>query len=340
MGLSDQVSERVLFTNSDDLPAVLNQRKGFYCIRGSDLDKLERRDFEAISAWLQGAVVSREKKRPQLHQQEALDHLLPALEKSDRATAIMACGTGKTLLALWVAERLNNVGAASAPRPAGNILVLVPSLALLRHTLHEWLRETSWLNFAYLCVCSDPTVNTGTDELIVRQSDLDFPVTTDAEVVRRFLLEGAAPAAPPVKIIFSTYQSAAVVAAGVDRGFAFDLAIFDEAHKTAGREGRNFSFALDDENLPVKKRLFFTATPRHYDVRKRDKEGDAKLVYSMDVREVYGLVAHTLTFAEAARRGIICNYKVIISVVTSDRVNDHLLRHGKVLVKGDEIQAG
>ena len=339
MGLSDQVSERVLFTNSDDLPAVMNQRHDFYCIRGSDLDKLEPRDFEAIWAWLQGAAVSREKKQPQQHQQEALDHILPALEKNDRATAIMACGTGKTLVALWAAERLNNVGAASAPRPAANILVLVPSLALLRQTLHEWLRETQWQNFSYLCVCSDPTVKTGADEIVVRQSDLDFPVTTDAEVVRRFLLEGAAPAAPPVKITFSTYQSAREVANGLPHGLAFDLAIFDEAHKTAGREGRNFSFALDDKNLPIKKRLFLTATPRHYDVRKRDKEGDAKLVYSMDVPEVYGPVAHTLTFAEAARRGIICNYKVIISIVTSDTVNDQLLRHGKVLVKGDEIHA-
>ncbi len=26
-----------------------------------------------------------------------------------------------------------------------------------------------------------------------------------------------------------------------------------------------FSFALEDANLPIRKRLFFTATPRHYD---------------------------------------------------------------------------
>jgi predicted helicase len=175
--------------------------------------------------------------------------------------------------------------------------------------------------------------------LIVRQSELDFPVTTDSATVKRFLLEGAAPAKPHVKIVFSTYQSAKVVARAFPPTFQFDLAIFDEAHKTAGREGRDFSFALKDKNLPITNRLFLTATPRHYDVRKRDKEGDAKLVYSMDAPEAYGPVAHTLSFAEAARRGIICNYKVIISVVTSDLINDHLLKHGKVLVKGDEIHA-
>src|ERR1017187_7907766 len=62
----------------------------------------------------------------------------------------------------------------------------------------------------------------------------------------------------------STYQSASVVGAAMQPGEAFDLAVFDEAHKTAGREGRNFAFALDDKNLPMRKRLFLTATPRHY----------------------------------------------------------------------------
>ena len=92
------------------------------------------------------------------------------------------------------------------------------------------------------------------------------------------------------------------------RGDTFDLALFDEAHKTAGREGVHFGFALADKNLPIRKRLFLTATPRHYDVRHRDRDGDARLVYSMEAPEICGPVAHQLTFAEAARRGIICRY--------------------------------
>src|SRR5205823_939792 len=64
-----------------------------------------------------------------------------------------------------------------------------------------------------------------------------------------------------------------------------------------------------------------------------------RIVYSMDAPEIYGPVAHKITFAEAAQRGIICIYKVIISVVTSDMVNDHLLRHGEVIVKGDAVKA-
>ena len=49
------------------------------------------------------------------------------------------------------------------------------------------------------------------DDLVVHPTDLDFPVSTDSGQARAFLaanLEG-------VKIVFSTYQSAHVVAAGM-----------------------------------------------------------------------------------------------------------------------------
>jgi predicted helicase len=96
----------VLLTNCDELPAVLNDRQGFFCIRGSDLDRLEAGDFRAMEAWLADAAFIAPKKSPQPHQTEALDALLPALQTHDRVSAIMACGTGKTLVALWVAEHV------------------------------------------------------------------------------------------------------------------------------------------------------------------------------------------------------------------------------------------
>ena len=339
IGLADSphIHSRVLLTNCDELPAVLNDRQGFFCIRGSDLDRLEAGDFHAIEAWLADAAFIAPKKSPQPHQTEALDALLPALQTHDRVSAIMACGTGKTLVALWVAE---NVARASSPAgsggvPAARILVLLPSLALLRQTLHEWLRETHLQNLAYLCVCSDQTVKEGLDALTTQQSDLDFQVSTDAASVRSFL---DAPFAG-VKMIFSTYQSASVVGAAMKSGEAFDFAVFDEAHKTAGREGRNFAFALDDKNLSIRKRLFVTATPRHYNPLNKNKDGDAQLVFSMDNAETYGQQIYRLPFSKAAKRGIICRYKVVISVITSQQVTNELLSRGEVLVNGDPIRA-
>lgn len=325
MGLTDQVSLRVLVTNSNDLPELMNSRSGFYCIRGSDLDRMGPRDFDAIRVWLASGVTQKRLKSPLPHQLEALEAILSAFKTQDRATAVMACGSGKTLLSLWVAEALNSK----------NILVLLPSLALVRQTLHEWLHETKWASLSYLCVCSDPTVIGINDALVVKQSDLDFPVTTDPEGVRRFFLRNNT----STRIVFSTYQSAHVVAGGLQPSQIFDVAIFDEAHKTAGREGGRLSFALSDHNLPITKRLFLTATPRHYDVRAIDKDGDSKLVFSMDAEEVFGKVVHTLKFAEAVKRGIICDYKVVISVVTSEMVTRDLLSRGEVNVNGDMVLA-
>lgn len=324
-GLTDRVEERLIFTNSDALPKVLNERTGYFAIRGNDLDRLEERDFLAIEKFLRGQPVQFKRKEPLRHQKEALDDILLALKEHDRATAVMACGTGKTLVGLWAAERL---GAAC-------ILVLEPSLALLRQTLHEWLRETNWPEVSYLCVCSDPTVQRDSDEIIVRQSETDFPVTTDTATARNWLTRSIT----GVRIVFSTYQSSSVVAEAINDLPPFDLGVFDEAHKTAGREARKFALALSDENLPICKRLFLTATPRRYNPLQKNKEGDAQLVFSMDQPEVYGQQAHSLSFAKAVRRGIICDYKVIISVVTSEMVNDDRIRRGEVIVDGDPVRA-
>jgi len=197
------------------------------------------------------------------------------------------------------------------------------------------LHETNLPALAYLCVCSDPTVKEGLDTIDTRQSDLDFQVSTDASSVRDFL---DAPFSG-TKIIFATYQSAQVVGTALKPGEAFDLGVFDEAHKTAGRPGRNYAFALEDSNLPIRKRLFFTATPRHYNPHQHDRRGDAQLVFSMDSSQVYGAHVFRLTFAEAARRGIICGYKVIISVITSEMVTNELLSRGEVSSERESLCA-
>ena len=60
----------------------------------------------------------------------------------------MACGTGKTLTAMWIAERLES----------SLSLVLVPSLSLVKQNLDEWGRH-SRQDFDTLVVCSDESVS-------------------------------------------------------------------------------------------------------------------------------------------------------------------------------------
>ena len=196
----------------------------------------------------------------------------------------MACGTNRHSWRCGLPRR----------HAARTVLVLVPSLALVRQLLHEWLRETACERFSFICVCSDPTVSRGSDELMVHQADLDFPVTTDSAVVRQYLerpFDGT-------RFVFSTYQSAQVVAEGMPvdangQRRPLDLGVFDRAHKTASRDGTRFSFALEDANLPIGKRLALHRDASPFTIcARRTKEGESTLVYSMDRPEVYGPVVH------------------------------------------------
>ena len=53
-GVTDHCDDRLLFTNSEDVSKVAEQRKDFSSIRGTDLDALTAEDFDAIRIWLDG----------------------------------------------------------------------------------------------------------------------------------------------------------------------------------------------------------------------------------------------------------------------------------------------
>jgi superfamily II DNA or RNA helicase len=327
LGLTERATDRIVFTNSNELAEDVKNRDAMRTVRGIDFDDLTVDELEAISAWLREQPVAIKKPVPREYQIEALAKISDTLAKSDRAHVVMACGTGKTLVGLWAAEALK-------PK---TVLVLLPSLTLLQQTLDEWCRCNNWGNdFTYLCVCSDPTVaaRDANDPVRLDATDLEFRVDTSPDEVRRFIERDI----PGVKVVFSTYQSSWVVSQGVQGLAPFDVAIFDEAHKTTGRQGGLFAHSLKDENIRICKRLFFTATPRHYDIRHRDREGDFRIV-SMDDEAVYGPRAYTLTFGSAAQQGIICKYKVVISVVDGQEVNEFALKHGITLVEGDLLGA-
>ena len=170
--------------------------------------------------------------------------------------------------------------------------------------------------------------------LNIDKSEVGFRIDTDPIIVRQFLERQTT----DIKVIFSTYQSSPVVGEGARGLPPFDVGIFDEAHKTIGLAGSAFGYALSNENIRIKKRLFLTATPRHIDIRHRDKEGEFR-IYSMDDKTVYGPRAHTLSFGAAAQKGIICRYKVIISLIDKEMVDDFTRKNGITLVEHDEISA-
>ena len=92
----------------------------------------------------------------------------------------MPCGTGKSLAAFWIAEKLDSK----------SILVAVPSLSLIQQTLGVWARE-SYANkkeIRWICVCSDETVREfEKDDMAVLVQDLGVHVYTDTEEITNWL---------------------------------------------------------------------------------------------------------------------------------------------------------
>lgn len=326
LGITEKATDRLLITNCDTIALDVKNRTGIRSLRGVDFDQLNDEDFTVIENWLKQKPKKRQPLTQDPYQKEALTNIANHLETHDRGTVVMACGTGKTLVALWAVEQSK----------AKSILVLVPSLTLMKQTLKEWSVHNSWgKDFSYLCVCSDPTVNLkNEDQIEIDPSDVPFRIDTDPEIVRRYLAQDNG----KTKIVFSTYQSSQVVSQATKGEFEFDIAIFDEAHKTTGLGKNKSTVALKDENIKIKKRLFLTATPKHYNIKKRDKDGEFE-VSSMDNEIIYGGRAHTLTFGEAAEKGIICPYKVVITLIDKQQVDDFALKNGITLVEGDSVKA-
>lgn len=255
-----------------------------------------------------------EPKRPRPHQSRALRAIKSGLKEQKRGQAIMSCGTGKTLVGLWSAERLE----------ARRTLVLVPSLALMAQTIREWTANGE--DFTYLPVCSERGV---AGEGWGGEAGIPS-ATTDPEEIRRFLRRRSGR-----RVLFSTYQSAAAVAEALDaaRVPQFDLIVFDEAHNCTGAGGAMFSRALDDRYIPARRRLFFTATPRVVTYR-----GDGDLdVVSMDDPELFGPELFRIDFAEAIDRGLLTDYQVVISAVDSREALDAARDEQHLEIQGGEL---
>jgi superfamily II DNA or RNA helicase len=286
------------------------QEKPVGLLLRSQLELLEA-DWPTSPMRLRPTRVKR--KRPRPHQRRAIQDCVSGLAATDRGQLVMACGTGKTLIGPFLAERLS----------AKRVLVLLPSLSLLGQTLREWATATE---FDYIAVCSDETVAKDEhDAVVASTSELGVPVTTEVERIARFVRRRG----NGTRVVFSTYQSSAQIAtAQASRAPAFDLVIADEAHRCAGPQAGVFAAVLDPKRIRARKRLFMTATPRYFTgrVKKEAQEADWE-VASMDDEERFGPVLHRLTFAHAIEQGLLSDYQVVV-VGVSDREARTLAERG------------
>lgn len=233
---------------------------------------------------------------PRPHQVDAIRECVRGLRKSgSRGQCIMACGTGKTFVGHEVSKQLG----------ARRTLVLVPSLLLVNQTIREY---RAFGTERILSVCSEEDDSSG-DVIRISVKDLDADNTARAEDAKAFLDGGGGQ-----RVVVSTYQSLRALS-GVFSDLEFDLAIFDEAHKTAGERSKLFSHGISDDHVKCARRLFLTATPRHAELK---DDGDEAPVYAMNDPEIYGPVLYSLTLRAAIEAGIIDDYRIIVALVDGD----------------------
>lgn len=290
-----------------------------------DLQALEESVIDWSKYQSTKTVQQKVKKTPRPHQAKAIESIHTGLMSAERGKLIMACGTGKTFTSLKIAEEMAGAGK--------RVLFLVPSLSLLSQTLTEWTQESE-VPLHSFAVCSDSDVGkkrkADEDKVQTFTHELRYPATTNAEQ----LAKNAALRHDDehMTVVFSTFHSIDVIGKaqhefGLDN---FDLIICDEAHRTtgatlAGEDESAFVRIHDASFIRGTKRLYMTATPRIYgDNAKASAELGEVTLASMDDESTYGKDLYTLTFSEAVRKDLLCDYKVIVLTMDENHINRRL----------------
>ncbi|WP_370102606.1 Helicase associated domain protein [Streptacidiphilus sp. MAP12-20] len=259
------------------------------------------------------------------HQRQALDAISAALTSGGRGQVVMACGGGKTLVAVRAATALVGAG--------GTVLVLLPSLGLLAQTVRAW-RADAGVPLTVLAVCSGQAAERDSDSptgetLAELEAELGLETTTRPDRIAAFLTVPHR-TGDGLRVLFGTYHSspriAEAFAAHRDGVLApLDLVVCDEAHRTAGDREAAFAVVLDDARIPAARRLFLTATPKVHTGAERDQD-----LVGMDDEQVYGPRLHTLSFAQAIAQGLLQDYRLVVVGVTGREAHQLVLDNSEL----------
>ncbi|KNE81426.1 DEAD/DEAH box helicase family protein [Streptomyces xinghaiensis] len=249
------------------------------------------------------------------HQRTAVNATVHALKSGGRATIVMPCGSGKTLVAARVLEEL------AASRRARRRLILVPTLDLLAQTAAALQADSRHLG-TVLAVCSP----------LEALDRLGIPQTTTAAGLANALAD------LPHYTVLATYASlvdtdevhGAVITAHKTRAIpTWDLIVCDEAHRTSGSMGKAWAAVHHDDKIPAARRLYMTATPRIWTTDPAYAEtmaGRPQLAASMSDEDVYGPCVYTMQLSQAIAEGLARDYRIVLLQVHHPTLQTQLRR--------------
>lgn len=284
-------------------------------VRCSVLTKEHLRD-SSIDWSVYPKIRAKKPKKLRDYQLAAMDDVVSGFKEYQRGKMIMACGTGKTLVSLRIAEKLTGKG--------GTVLYLVPSISLILQSMREW-SDNATISHYYMAVCSDKSVRNFEDGTL---TELETPASTDPKELAE-KLDKMSP--DTMNVIFSTYHSIEVVMKTMKKS-QFDLVLCDEAHRTSTiddkTKGSFLTMVHHERNIRAKRRLYMTATPRIYtDHIKSKAQQKEKEVISMDDEAIYGPEFHKLSFYDAVHKyHALSDFKVRIAIMDGDTM-DKMIQH-------------
>ncbi|MCX5563652.1 DEAD/DEAH box helicase [Streptomyces sp. NBC_00038] len=255
-------------------------------------------------------------------QQEGLTSTVRHLRRPrTRGHAVSACGTGKTLFALRVAEELG----------VRHLAVAVPSLDLIAQWAaaaradgrHEPMITVSSLNAA-----SHP---------LLAEAKVDS--TNAGEYLAYWL------GRHKTATVFFTYDSLSKIEetqhSAIFPAPVFNLLIVDEAHATAGTWEKNWTALHDNNRIPAERRLYLTATPYVWEAPRLTEPpttgpqpkrttatapawDDPSLLATMDQPQIFGPRLHTYSHADAIDDGVLADYQLLVPTITDTELRTAL----------------
>ena len=257
-------------------------------------------------------------------QENAVHAAAEGLAGGGRGRLLMPCGTGKSLVGLRIAERLAGAGK--------RVLYLVPSISLMDQTMRMWAQQRDpAVPHRYLGVCSDDQVGASSEDMPV--AGLPIPVTTDSARITDHMTGASG---SEMAVCFSTYQSIDRISEAQQSGCpGFDIAICDEAHRTAGGADKLFARIHDAAAVQADRRLYMTATQRIYRSAKAGQD-----IISMEDEETFGPILYSMSFGEAIDHELLTDYKVLAVLVREGAYGDWLHSLEGASAEGLEVDLG
>jgi predicted helicase len=236
------------------------------------------------------------------HQIAALKNTLKEFKTNNKATVVLPCGTGKTVVMGSILEELN----------LNSAVVFAPTI-LLTYQNFVSIKSNSNMDFEAIMISSKKD-----ESYDLSKVDYRIKNTTDFNELSSFI--DTCERNDKKYIIFSTYMSNELLS-----GLNFDIIMYDEAHRTAGSTNK---LAANSLFIDSQYKYFTTATPRILK-KQRDANPDQHKQLTngvcMNDTSIYGNVAFSMSFKEAIQEGYITDYNVVIYGIDLAKVPSEFL---------------